>query len=149
MFVKLRCLLLLFTKWKRVCTTPHPPDYSSLESNTSQWQEQSMQPNSLPFPHPANCHNITMCSLILCQMLSPKAYKPACMYVCMFFQKQVNIFHTHQPLSLYASGMSGLIMTVLLKEAERERPPKSDSLAPLMATMGCPEPSKFSACIQK
>lgn len=57
----------------------------------------------------------------------------------------MSIRFTYQPLSLYASGMSGLIITVLLKDAERDRPPKSESFAPLTATMGCPEPSNFSA----
>lgn len=38
-----------------------------------------------------------------------------------------------------------MIIRVLLKEADSERPPKSDSLAPLMAMTGCPEPSNFSA----
>lgn len=47
---------------------------------------------------------------------------------------------------MYASGISGLIMTVLLKRVERERPPKSDNLAPLMAKIGCPLPSNVSAC---
>lgn len=58
---------------------------------------------------------------------------------------QMNLRLTYHPLSLYASGMSGLIMSVLLNDADRDRPPKSDSLAPLMATMGSPEPSNFSA----
>lgn len=57
----------------------------------------------------------------------------------------MNLRLTYQPLSLYASGMSGLIIRVLLKDAERDLPPKSESFAPLMATMGCPEPSNFSA----
>lgn len=35
---------------------------------------------------------------------------------------------------------------MLLKDADRERPPKSDSFAPLMAMIGSPEPSNFSAC---
>lgn len=52
---------------------------------------------------------------------------------------------TYHPLSLYASGMSGLTMRVLLNDADRERPPKSESFAPLMATMGSPAPSNFSA----
>lgn len=56
---------------------------------------------------------------------------------------------TYQPLSLCASGMSGFIIRVLLKDAESDRPPKSESFAPLMAKMGCPEPSNFSACDKK
>lgn len=52
---------------------------------------------------------------------------------------------THQALSLKASGMSGLTMTVELNKAERDLPPKSDKRAPLMATTGCSEPSNFSA----
>lgn len=62
-------------------------------------------------------------------------------------ERRVVLF-TYQPLSLYASGMSGLTMRVLLKDADRERPPKSDSFAPLMARTGCPEPSNFSACVE-
>lgn len=56
---------------------------------------------------------------------------------------------TYQPLSLYASGMSGLIIRVLLKDAESDRPPKSDSFAPLMATTGWLDPSNFSAYEKK
>lgn len=56
---------------------------------------------------------------------------------------------THQALSLKASGMSGLTITVELNKAERDMPPKSDKRAPLMATTGCPEPSNFSACRKK
>lgn len=56
---------------------------------------------------------------------------------------------TYQPLSLYASGMSGLIIRVLLKDAESDRPPKSESFAPLMATTGWLDPSNFSAYEKK
>lgn len=56
---------------------------------------------------------------------------------------------THQALSLKASGMSGLTMTVELNKAERDLPPKSDRRAPLTATTGCPEASNFSAWREK
>lgn len=52
---------------------------------------------------------------------------------------------THHALSLKASGMSGLTMTVELNKVDRDLPPKSDKRAPLMATTGCSEPSNFSA----
>lgn len=55
----------------------------------------------------------------------------------------------HQALSLKACGISGLTMTVELNNAERDLPPKSDNRAPLMATTGCVEPSKFSAWRKK
>lgn len=55
----------------------------------------------------------------------------------------------YHPLSLNASGISGLIMTVLDDKTDKDRPPKSDSRAPLIATTGSLEPSNFSACLGK
>lgn len=42
--------------------------------------------------------------------------------------------------------MSGFTMIVLEDSTERLRPPKSETLAPLMANTGCLEPSNLSAC---
>ena len=42
--------------------------------------------------------------------------------------------------------MSGFTMTVLEDSMERLRPPKSETLAPLIAITGCLEPSNLSAC---
>lgn len=66
-------------------------------------------------------------------------------YVCTNVGESKHSTMTHQALSLKASGMSGLTMTVELNRAERDLPPKSDKRAPLMATTGFSEPSNFSA----
>ena len=66
-----------------------------------------------------------------------------CVCVCECLRERSTV--THQALSLKASGMSGLTMTVELNKAERDLPPKSDKRAPLTATTGCSEPSNFSA----
>lgn len=55
----------------------------------------------------------------------------------------------YHPRSLNASGISGLIMTVLDDKTDKDRPPKSDSRAPLIATTGCREPSNLSACLEE
>lgn len=68
-----------------------------------------------------------------------------CLLMCVSVGVSEHTTLTHQALSLKASGMSGLTMTVELNEAERDLPPKSDKRAPLMATTGCSEPSNFSA----
>lgn len=52
---------------------------------------------------------------------------------------------THQALSVKASRMSGLTITVELNKVETDLPPKSDKRAPLMATTGCSVLSNFSA----
>lgn len=68
---------------------------------------------------------------------------------CIIVGVLLHIRVTHQALSLKACGISGLTMTVELNNAERDLPPKSDNRAPLMATTGCVEPSKFSAWRKK
>lgn len=55
--------------------------------------------------------------------------------------------HSYHPRSLKASGLSGLMTTVLEDRTDRLLPPKSETLAPLMATTGCLEPSNCSACM--
>lgn len=53
--------------------------------------------------------------------------------------------HSYHPRSLKASGLSGLMITVLEDRTDRLLPPKSETRAPLMAITGCLEPSNCSA----
>ena len=61
------------------------------------------------------------------------------------FVTELNLSFTYHCLRRYASGMSGLRVSVVELVVEREQFPKSDTFAPFNATTGLVLPSKFSA----